>query len=239
MGSPECQYCRAHDGGMTERLVQEGPVIPGRHPRPYSEAQGGEDPGAAARGRGAEPPGQASGPDWADCAVLAALARLLPGWLRQYRLVTPGTPLAWYPPGQEEMDLPARSEAPAGPGRGSAPWWSNWSARTGGGGTSASRASCMVWGTGWGRGRSAGSWPPPDWGRHPAGHRRRGGSSCPLRRQACWRATSCRRHLAAAAPVCPVCDGGAEQGPCTSWVSPRTHRGLDGPTGPQSADGPR
>src|SRR6266568_9358707 len=35
------------------------------------------------------------GPDWADRAVLAALARLLPAALRGSRLVTPGTLLAW------------------------------------------------------------------------------------------------------------------------------------------------
>jgi putative transposase len=35
-------------------------------------------------------------PDWADRAVLAALARLLPGRLRLQRLVTPGTLLAWH-----------------------------------------------------------------------------------------------------------------------------------------------
>jgi putative transposase len=33
-------------------------------------------------------------PDWADRAVLAALARLLPGALRLYRIVTSGTLLA-------------------------------------------------------------------------------------------------------------------------------------------------
>ena len=35
-------------------------------------------------------------PDWADRAVLAALARLLPATLRQGRLVTPGTLLTWH-----------------------------------------------------------------------------------------------------------------------------------------------
>jgi putative transposase len=35
-------------------------------------------------------------PDWADRAVLVALARLLPGHLRSYRIVTPGTLLAWH-----------------------------------------------------------------------------------------------------------------------------------------------
>ena len=35
-------------------------------------------------------------PDWADQAVMAALARQLPAVLRAYRLVTPGTLLAWH-----------------------------------------------------------------------------------------------------------------------------------------------
>jgi len=35
-------------------------------------------------------------PDWADRAILAALARLLPAALCGSRLVTPGTLLAWH-----------------------------------------------------------------------------------------------------------------------------------------------
>ncbi|MEV4354208.1 integrase core domain-containing protein [Nonomuraea sp. NPDC049625] len=35
-------------------------------------------------------------PDWADRALLAALARFLPAALRAHRLVTPGTLLAWH-----------------------------------------------------------------------------------------------------------------------------------------------
>jgi putative transposase len=55
--------------------------------------------------------------DWADRAVIAALARLLPGRLRWYRIVTPGTLLAWHRRLAKEKwtysNAPGRPQVPA------------------------------------------------------------------------------------------------------------------------------
>jgi hypothetical protein len=54
-------------------------------------------------------------PDWADRAVLAALARLLPSALRGSRLVTPGTLLAWHRRLiTRKRDLPEPAGSPRG-----------------------------------------------------------------------------------------------------------------------------
>jgi putative transposase len=54
-------------------------------------AKGRGDLGPQARGRGAATSGRPPEAGLADRAVLAALARLLPGRLRLHRIVTPGT----------------------------------------------------------------------------------------------------------------------------------------------------
>src|ERR1039457_3506845 len=71
--------------------------------------------------------------DWADRAVIAALARLLPARLRRHRIGPPatlppcpaapprppGTPPRRAPaPGKKKMPPPARRSPPANPGRG-------------------------------------------------------------------------------------------------------------------------
>src|ERR1035437_1353609 len=51
-------------------------------------------------------------PDWADRAVLAALARLLPAVLRAHRLLSPGPP-----PGRDRRPLPRTGAHPRRPRR--------------------------------------------------------------------------------------------------------------------------
>jgi hypothetical protein len=128
--------------------------------------------------------------DWADRVILAALARLLPAALRDSRLVTPGTLLAWhrrlitrkwtYPArpgrpaaGQEIRDLVLRlaGENPAWGYRrvhGELTRLGTVSARPPSGGSSAPAAT----------GPHRAAWIPP------------GGDSCAPRRRACWYAIS-------------------------------------------------
>ena len=80
-------------------------------------------------------------PDWADRAILAALARLLPAALRGSRLVTPGTLLAWH-----RRLITSKWTYPAGraarrPARRSATWCCGWPGRTRPGDTAGCTAS--------------------------------------------------------------------------------------------------
>src|SRR5512132_4569418 len=128
--------------------------------------------------------------DWADRAVLAGLARLLPRWVGQGRLVQPTTLLGWhrdlvrrrwtYPhrrgrPGvaAEILDRVLRLAREN-------PSW----------GTAASTVSCAGSGPGLGPAPSGPSCNAAVSTRHRSGRRSGGGSSSGPRPRVCWRWTS-------------------------------------------------
>jgi hypothetical protein len=82
-------------------------------------------------------------PDWADRAVLSALARLLPAALRSRRLLTPGPLLAWHRLAARSWIYPNRPRHP-GTSRRSAAWRCGWRSRPGPGDT----AGCPADGAG-------------------------------------------------------------------------------------------
>jgi hypothetical protein len=100
-------------------------------------------------------------PDWADRAVIAVLARLLPGHLRLHRILTPGTLLAWHRHiVKNKWTYPNTTGRPPVPGR-SASLSGGWPGRTRGRDTGASRATSSASATVSAREPSGGPWLPP------------------------------------------------------------------------------
>ena len=94
--------------------------------------------------------------DWADRAVLAALARLLPRPLRMSRLVTPETLLRWHRRlVRWQWTYPRRGGRPPVDAR-LASLIEQMTRENPGWATSGSRASCPAWATGSGPPRSGG-----------------------------------------------------------------------------------
>jgi putative transposase len=130
-------------------------------------------------------------PDWADRAVIAALARLLPRHLRLHRIVTPATLLAWH-----RRLIKNKWTYPNTTGRPPVPQEIRGlvlrlATQNHGGGFGASRARSSASVIALARERSAGYWPLPGSRPRHGGHPRPGGRSWPPRQPGSCRAISC------------------------------------------------
>ncbi|SFG80634.1 HTH-like domain-containing protein [Streptomyces mirabilis] len=79
---------------------------------PILRSEGGRDTDLATRSRDTARAGRGPKPSWPDRALLTALARLLPRALRQHRIVSPRTLLAWH-----QRLIKDKWTQPAPPGR--------------------------------------------------------------------------------------------------------------------------
>jgi hypothetical protein len=157
-------------------------------------------------------------PDWADRAVLAALAQLLPAVLRARRLVTPGTLLAWHRrlitrkwtyqnrPGRPRTSPETRALV-LGLARENPAW-----------GTAGCTANCVGSVTASARRRCGGSCAPGGAGRRRGTRTPPGGRSCAVRPMACSPATSSlsTRSSSGAGPC--YSSWRRRPGECTFWA---------------------
>jgi hypothetical protein len=143
-------------------------------------------------------------PNWADRAILAALARRLPAVLRARRLVTPGTLLAWHRRLITRKWTYLNRPADRAPARTSTTWCCDWRGRTPLGDTAESTANSAGSVTASAQRPCSGSCAPGGADRLPRTWTPPGGHSCGLRRKGSWPATSSMwtRFPADASPSC-------------------------------------